>query len=185
MNNPYQTPKVTQKIDEKNIKGGFFSDGSAVPLDCRGAWISIDKRYLRFKYLPAKSRNMVLIIFCVAVVLLIPFAALGGLGAIILYAIIHSVILVKNISKVEFSLDDEILLVDEKRRIIGIRKIQNGKPVFLGSKVPQAMLVRILDEIPCLDADLSKGSRLKYQAIAVSVWLAGMTAGVVVAQKLG
>jgi hypothetical protein len=102
----------------KCSKGGFFSDGSAVPLYCRKASIHIDRRCLRIEYLPKKSLNKA--------------------------------------SKVEFSLDEENLLVDKKSRIIGVRKIKNGNPVFLGCMVSNEILSLINDKIQYTDADLRR-----------------------------
>jgi len=180
MIDPYTPPKTQEIDDEKNIKGGFFASNDSNALDCMGAWISINKRYIRFKYLPAKSRNLVLIIFCVAVVLLIPFSALGGLGAIIVYAIINSVIRSMHGSKVEFSIDDEELLIDTRRRTIGLRQIQNMKPVFLGSKVPKDVLNTLKEDFSYTETTIKKGRKLGYQSIAVGVWIVGFILGILI-----
>ena len=169
----------------KGIRGGVFSNRKATPLECRKASISIDKRYFRVQYLPPKARNIVIKIFCIAVALLTPFGILGSLGAIILYALIDSVVFETCSSKVEFSLDDENLLVDQNRGIIGIQKIKKGIPVFMGAKAPEEILSRILDRIPHSNADLYKASRLKYIAIAVTVWLAGLLVGMILTGELG
>ena len=185
MTNPYESPGVQDVDDEKNVKGGFYATSEAKAVECLGAWISMNKSYLRVKYLSRKSRNLVLIIFCIAVVLLIPFAALGGLGAIILYAIINTIVRSSKASKIEFSLVDERLLVDSKRRIIGIRKIQDGDPILLGTKVPQLILDQIVANYDYTEEPIKKGSRFVYQLIALSVWLWGLIAGVMIQTQLG
>ena len=180
MTDPYTPPKTQEIDDEKNIKGGFFTSNNSNALDCMGAWISIHKRYIRFKYLPAKSRTLVLKIFCVVVVLLIPLSVLGGLGAIIVYAIINSVIRSMHGSKVEFMIDDEELLIDTRRRTIGLRQVQNMKPVFLGSKVPKNLLNKLKENFDYTETTIKKGSKLVYQFIAVGVWLVGLILGVLI-----
>ena len=148
MDNPYETPKVQEVDDEKNVKGGFFTSEDAMAVECLGAWISLNKRYLRVKYLPQKSRKIVLIIFCIAVVLLIPFASIGALEALILFAIINTIIRVKDSSKIEFLLDEENLLIDRAKRTIGIRKEKNGKTILIGTKVPYEIQERLVRSEP-------------------------------------
>ena len=88
-------------------------------------------------------------------------------------------------SKIEFSLVDERLLVDSKRRIIGIRKIQDGDPILLGTKVPQLILDQIVANYDYTEEPIKKGSRFVYQLIALSVWLGGLIAGVMIQTQLG
>jgi len=185
MTNPYDAPKAKDVDDEKNIGGGFFTIKGSKSLDCTGAWLSVDKRFLRFEYLPTKSKKLILILFCIVMVIQVPFVILGGIGAIIAFLMIKIIVGGCCASKVEFDIDEEDLMIDTNRRTIGVRKIQNGKPVFLGSQISGDLLDQLRDGFPYTETVIKKGNRNGYQLIAIGIWLCGVLGGMWIRSVLG
>jgi hypothetical protein len=48
---PYQPPETAIELPkEYNVRGGFFTNGEAAPVECIKAWISLEGDYFRVKY---------------------------------------------------------------------------------------------------------------------------------------
>lgn len=177
---PYQTPSAQDEDDERNIKGGFLKSEDSKAAECLGAWLSLKKRYLRVKYLPVSSNSLVLVLFGIGEILLIPFPVVNGVGGIFLYGLSHTIVRLKDASKVELLLDEEHLLIDSSRRIIGVRKIQKGKALFIGAKVRAIILDSIKNEFPYTEVKLKPGGRSIMQLFALSMWAVSMALGLVI-----
>ena len=57
--------------------------------------------------------------------------------------------------------------------MLGVRKTQNGKPVFIGCKPKDKSVNEVMSAITATEANLKKGSKLKYRLFIVAVSLVG------------
>ena len=137
MDNPYSPPKTEINYRERvmNVRGGYYTDGKSKPLDCQQAWVAFSEGEYLVKYTAPAARKKLIIIYCVLVIL---FALLLGLSFwifnVILYYIIQRILHRIYTRKVKFDLTKSEILVDRKRGILGIRKMHEGQPVFIGCR---------------------------------------------------
>ena len=175
MNAPYQPPKSSpSEHKEFNVRGGYFTDGESEPVECIQAWVSPTSNYYRVKYVPRESRRKVATIFTCVVLLTMLFGVFGGLGHLIVYYVIKAITYSVTSRKVEFDLIEEDFLMDRAKGLLGIRKIQNGKPVFIGCKPKNKSVNEVMSAITARETNLQKESKLKYRLFIVAVSLVGL-----------
>lgn len=173
MTNPYDAPQAQQANDEIQLtKRSFFAPAGVKALDCSmGKW-SPSVGYLETSYVSAKVQRNVVIIFCVVMIGIVPFALVGGMGGIILYVLLMLVAKLGFATKVRFNLKDEDLLVDKKRKVLGVKTLHKESDAFVSVKMKAKDLEALLSDYEHTEVALKKGSNFLYGFIMVVVWIA-------------
>ena len=176
--NPYQPPQAEIEARQFKVGPGFFSYDKAAPVTCTGGTISLSDGYLRLAYVPTRFLVLTLKIYAVLTVLLIPFLQIQGAAGLALYVIIYSIFCVARTSKVQFELAEESLVVDRRRKCIGVLKTQRGERCFLGVTTSLLAIDAIMKHLPNhVEVKIVMRSKLKYHLTALLIWVAGLLGG--------
>jgi len=173
MSNPYDAPQAQQANDEINLKKrSFFAPAGVKALDCSMGRLSPSMGYLETSYVSDKVQRNVVIIFCVIMIGSVPFALVGGMGGIILYVLLMLVAKLGFATKVRFNLKSDELLVDKKRKVLGVKTVHKKSDAFVSVKMKAKDLDALLNDYEYTEVVLKKGSNFLYGLIMIVVWIA-------------
>jgi len=144
-----------------NLRGGPFQVGGAYPLTTSFGDICTATNSFNIGYSP----KWVLEVSLAASFVISMILAVCGLPfSVLLFFIIPYLILCTTaLRKVSFDLNEEVVLFDEKRKLIALKLLQKGKPVSLGFSVKGDGFDSLISLLPKTEAtSIKKSSRLKY-----------------------
>ena len=181
MDDIYRPPRATSDLllgAEENVRGGFYTDGYADPIDCGGAWICLREGYFRASFVPRKTRAKVLRVFAICVFITMWFGIFGGFGHLLLYYIIKFVIFRVDLKKMEYDLSVEKFYYDTNSGILGMTQDTALGRVFLGCKPRKKSLDSIVSSLNPSALPLRKGKNSRYRALVFGISLIGLLVSV-------
>jgi len=177
MTNPYDAPQTQQANDEITLKKrSFFAPAGVKALDCSMGKLSPSMGYFETSYVSSKVHRNVVIIFCLVMIGLIPFASVGGMGGVILYVLLSLVAKLAFATKIRCNMKDDELLVDKKRKVLGMKTVHKGSDAFVSVKMKADDLKTIISNYEHTEIVLKKGSNFLYGFIMIIVWIACLAA---------
>jgi len=172
MSNPYNAPQTQQANDEINLKKrSFFAPTGVKALDCSMGRLSSSMGYFETSYVSSKVHRNVVIIFCLVMIGLTPFALVGGMGGVILYVLLSVVAKLAFATKVSCNLKEDELLVDKKRKVLGVKTVHGGSDAFVSVKMKADDLEAVISDYEYTEIVLKKGSNFLYGFIMILVWI--------------
>ncbi|MGJ8696637.1 MAG: hypothetical protein ACSHYF_09990 [Verrucomicrobiaceae bacterium] len=170
---PYAPPTAPSGAPHQiKIKGAYLTDGKAHPLSCANGELDTHAGVLRTGYvpkwcLPAAFWIFVLFTLILTVILSIPLGVLGPL----LYIGTYSILCALKTRPIEFNLNEELLHIDKKNRLVGFRKSQKGQNRFLGFSLRQENFDSIISHFPrTTETPLRKGFKIHYHLLVIFIW---------------
>jgi len=181
MANPYNSPQAAESViakDQKKVVGGFFQTEGANAVQCFKGELSADAGYLDIKYITPKTRKKALVIFCILSILFCLISAiflgisLGGMGYVIIYILSNTIAMTSKGKQVRLNFDENELLVDKKRKAIGVKYTDGDNQYFIATKIRKPLMNSLLEKVEHTETTIKKGSQAGHVMTAMIVIVA-------------
>lgn len=148
-------------------QGAYLKIPGTTPLKTTDATLDLNAGTLRLGYEPTATQQAAFVVSpAIAISIAIAgHSVIGGVGMVLLYFLIYTVMAGITVRNVEFDLASEVLWADKQAGLFGFQVRKNDSPFFLGFKA-KAALIELIEPI-CQSSKRSpiqKQSGLMYPA---------------------